>query len=414
MITGLLLYWWIYLPILLFWLTIETWKLYIRHKYIISLEWVLLEVKPPPDVPQSPKIAENIFAGLHGIYLPVTWKEQFFKGKVPNWFSFEIVGNGGGMDFYIRSPKGLRNLVESQIFAQYPDAEIKVVDDYITSLPKHLPNDDYDLFGMELSLAREDAYPIKTYPDFEESGAKDEFKNIDPIAPLAETMSSLEPGEQIWIQLLCRPTGGDWVKKASSVIDEIIGKKPKQEAGFIGKLIMATDSAIFPVTAKKDEKKEEKEPSVVQLSPGKKNVLERVENKISKLGFKSGIRYVYIARKEIFHWSHISAIMGTFKQLAVNDLNSFKPSPGTITAGVGWFSFLFPSAKGFFAAQETFRKKHLMYTKFRDRTFVSKLSILNTEELATIFHMPNIAVKAPAIPRVEAKKGQPPPILELR
>jgi len=39
--------------------------------------------------------------------------------------------------------------------------------------------------------------------------------------------------------------------------------------------------------------------------------------------------------------------------------------------------------------------------------------VLNTEELATLYHLPGLAVRAPFLPRVESKKGQPPAPLPI-
>lgn len=402
------------MPILLFLGALESWLLYVRQKYLMSTKWVLLGIKPPPDVEKSPKMAENIFAGLHGVYIrPVSWKKKFFQGAVQDWFSFEIVGNGGEINFYIRTPENLRNLVEAQVFAQYSDAEISVADDYANSLPCYLPNEKYDLFGTELIFTKEDTYPIKTYPFFEEESGKGEFKRTDPLAPLAEIMSSLEPGEHIWIQLLVRATGKAWVDKAQPVIDKLTGKEPKVKRGILGGTVDFID-LLLPGGAPAEEKKEKQEFSTMKLTPGQKFVLEQVENKISKLGFKTGYRFLYIARKEVYHSSHIAAVTGMFKQLYFNNLNSFKPNPDTITKADGWFPWLFPSNRGFFADQQEFSRKWNIYQAYRKRSFVRKVVILNTEELATLFHLPGIGVKAPAFPRVEAKKGQPPAGLPTR
>ncbi|MBI2670032.1 MAG: hypothetical protein HYX20_02740 [Candidatus Yanofskybacteria bacterium] len=407
-------YWWTFTPFLLFFGALDGWLFYVRKQYLLSIKWVLLEIKPPPDVQKSPKIAENIFAGLHALYTgSVSWKDEFFKGKVQPWLSFEIVGNGGETNFYIRTPEDLRNLIEAQIFAQYPDAEIKIADDYITQLPEYLPNDEYDLFGTELVFTRPDAYPIKTYPFFEEESGKDEFKRTDPLAPLAEIMSALESGEHIWLQLTIRATGDAWVKEAKTEVDKIIGKEPKVERGSLGKVVDFIDLLLPGGTPVHEEKKKD-EFSLQKLTPGQKFTLDQVENKISKLGFKSGYRFFYIARKDRFHGSHISAVMGMLKQFYLNNLNSFKPNKKTITKDKGWFSWLFPSDKGFFYREREYRRKWHLYQKYRERAFVGQFIILNTEELATLFHLPGIGVKAPAFPRVEAKKGQPPAGLPTR
>ncbi len=396
------------MPVLLFFLALEAWLMYIRNKYFLSIKWVLLEIKPPPDVQKSPKIAENIFSGIHAAYInPIDWKRKFFKGEVQPWFSFEIVGNGGEMNFYIRTPEGFRDVIESLIFAQYPDAEINIADDYITALPKIVPNDEYDLFGTELVFSKEDAYPIKTYPFFEEESGKDEFKRTDPLAPLAEVLSALDPGEHVWLQLTARATGDGWVKEAQKVVDKIIGKEPKVKKDFLDQIIDFIDS-LLPGGAPEKLEDKKRDFQLTQLTPGQKFVLDQVENKIAKLGFKCGYRFVYVARKEIMKRSRTASVIGMFKQVYSYNLNSFKPNMRTLTFSRGWFPWLFPSNIGFGAKQEEYRKKYNIYRDYRDRAFVKKVIILNTEELATLFHLPGIGVKAPSFPRVEAKKGQPP------
>lgn len=401
-------YWWILTPFLLFFGALEAWYSYKKQQYLLSLKWVLLEIKPPPDVQKSPKIAENIFSGLHAAYLkPITWKERFFEGAVQPWFSFEIVGNGGETSFFIRAPDGLRNLVEGQIFAQYPDAEIKIADDYVSSLPEYLPNDDYDIWGTELIFTKPDAFPIKTHPFFEEESGKDEFKRTDPLAPLAETMSSLEPGEHIWVQLLIRATGSNWVKEAKVEVDKLMGKEPELKRDFLGKTVDFIDQLLSGSSPAVEEKKKQ-EFSLMKLTGGQKFVLDQVEHKIAQLGFKSGYRFLYIARKDRFHGVHISAVTGFFKQFYLNNLNSFRPNKHTWSIAKGWFSWLFPSDKGFGYKRQEFKNKWYLYQNYRKRAFVKQLLMLSVEELATLFHLPGIGVKAPAFPRVEAKKGQPP------
>ena len=402
-------YWWTYLPFVLGVTAIQLWQTYTRTRYIKSINWVLLEVKPPPEVPQGPKIAESIFAGLHGIYgVPVKWKKKFFEGKVPDWFSFEIVSNAGDMKFYIRCPEGLRNLVEAQIFGQYPNAEITVAEDYVGLLPGQLPDDEYDLFGAELIFTKDNAYPIKTYPFFEEAGGKDEYRYIDPLASLAEVMTGIGPGEHLWLQLLVRPTGGDWVKEAQKIVDKLVGKEPKAERDWMQKTFDAIDSLIPSGAAaeKKEEKKEEF--NVQRLTPGQRFALEQVENKMAKLGFKAGHRFLYIGKKDVFNRARVSAVTGMFKQLYFNNLNSFKPNGEVSTFSAGWLAWLFPSGDGLFKAQQEYRRKFDIYQSYRIRSFVDKYVILNTEELATLFHLPGLNVRAPFLPRVEAKKGQPP------
>lgn len=389
------MYWWIYLPVLLFFAWLTSFETHNRLTYLASLEWVLLEIKIPRDVNKSPKAMEQVFAALYGIFLgSVRWQDNFFKGKVPDWFSFEMAGTGGEIHFYIRTQTKYRNLVESQIYAQYPDAELKEAEDYLSTLPSFLPNEEYDLWGGELILSKEDAYPIRTYPEFEEKATGPEsVKRIDPVASLAETLSTLEYKEYISIQLLIRPMGDDWVKKGQEVVDKLMGKKAKVKEGWLSKTIFGID-ALLPggAPAKKEEKKEHD-----QLSPGKQDIIKAVEKSFTKLGFESGIRLVYIFPKNMFHITHLAAMNGAFKQFASPAMNSFKLNKSTT-----------PPIRGFLYKQKAYNRKAAMYGKLRDRSFVEKGITLTTEELATVYHFPDVSVKSPLLPRVETKKGEPP------
>lgn len=404
------IYWWLYTPVLLFFGVFLGRQTYLDLKYLQSLKWVLLEVKPPPDVAKSPKVAEYIFANLHAIYLPVTWKKRFFQGKVHDWFSFEVVSTGGEPHFYIRTPEDYQQLVQSQIFAQYPAAEIQVAqEDYVSKLPAFLPNDELNLFGAELLLAKPDPFPIRTYPEFEEENVKDkeEASRTDPLAAIFETLSVLEPGEHMWIQILARPTGDVLGKLGKPEIDKLIGKELKVQDNILGQFVGALDSLISS-GADEVPKKEQKEPTLMNVTPGARGVIEAIEKKAAKLAYDTSIRFIYIGPNDNFHRGHVSAMFGLFKQFSTFDMNGFKPNSATLTAAKGFLHQIFPGEKGFFAAAHEFRRKWKIYMAYKARKMPKKHMILNTEELATIFHLPGQNVRAPLFPRVESKKGQPP------
>ena len=393
-------YWWIYIPLLLFFGLMGAYQNYTRTLYLAGIKWLLLEIKVPKDPGRSPKGTEQIFTALHGIMLPPLkgfrkWTETFWKGKVPDWFSFETVGIGGDIHFYVRMPEQYRKLIESQIYAQYPDTELTEVEDYVRELPAGLPDANNDLWGAEFMLNKPDSFPIRTYPEFEEkAGAITDVKRIDPLSSLSEVLSSLDPGEYLGIQLIIRPAGDDWIKEGQAEIDKILGKTPKIQADFLTKAIFEIDKYIPGyVEPKKDEKKEEKP----QLTPGKTDILKAIEHGFTKLGFQSSIRFLYAAPKERFHRPYISGVIGAYKQFSSPALNGFKLNGATMTIG-----------RWPFKKQQEYSKKIRLLQKFMNRSFAPKSFVLNTEELATIFHFPDIGVKTPLLPRVEAKKGESP------
>lgn len=342
---------------------------------------------------------EQIFATLSGIYAPVKPRDATWKGKVPDWFSFEIVSNQGRIFFYVRTLEQYRHLVESQVYAQYPDAEIAEVPDYMNSLPEKVPDGKFDLWGANLALTKEDAYPIRTYEEFEEKGGgKDDAKRIDPIASLAELLSTLHTDEHLFIQLLIRPAGEDWLKRGQEVIDKIMGKTKAPERGFFPGIVDTIDNFITPA-APPGEKKEEKKPD---LTPGKHEAIKAIEKSLNKLGHETAIRTMYIAPKESFRKAHIAGLVGAFKQFSTQNLNGFKLDKDSIPAATKRFD------KWFRKAEVEYKKKSGFYGIYKARLFTGKPFVLNTEELATVYHFPDAMVKSPLLPRVQIKHGEPP------
>ena len=132
--------WWLWLPVVLIALFIELWTKHLKTTAIKALKWTFLEVKVSRDIEKSPKSMEQIFSGLHGIITRIKFLDKYWKGKVQEWFSFEIAGIDGAVYFFIRTPEQFRNLVEAQIHAQYPDAEISEVLDYAGPIAKKVPS----------------------------------------------------------------------------------------------------------------------------------------------------------------------------------------------------------------------------------------------------------------------------------
>lgn len=392
-------WWWIVLPPILgviFW---ELWLYYIKISYSATMSWTILEVSVPKEVFQTPKSVESIFTSLHSMSSPPDeFLDKYWRGKIQDYLCFEIVGAAGKSHFYIRTPSALKNYVSSQIYAQYPKAEIKEISDYVDGVPETTPDSQYELWGTELLLAQEDGYPIRTYDQFEETV---EEKRIDPISSLMETFANLKNNEQIWIQILIRPTTTKWEKEGEKLRDKLIGKKPKVEKLAIEKLLEKFGDLLSLMTEGKNEKSapaKEEANKIQNLTPGQKEVIESIEKNISKLGFDTSIRAVYIAKREIYSRANIPAIMGFFKQFNTLNLNGFKPN-----AAVG------SRVKTlFFKKQREYLRKRALFSNYKMRLPASKGFVFNTEELATIYHFPGTVVEAPTTPRVEAKKAEPP------
>ena len=388
------------------------WMNYIQEKYLRSIEWNLLEIKIPKEIEKRPKTMEEFFSGIYSSYdvMIDTLYDVYLEGVLDLWFSFEIVSIEGDVHFYVRTPVKSRDMIESQIYAQYPDAEIKEVEDYITDIPDDIPSKDYDLWGTGMTLGKEDAYPLRTYKEFEDS-ASGEF--VDPISNIVEGVSRLSKGEQVWIQVLVRATGDEWKKEANDLVFDLIGKKKKKKApsnpfslliseiADIGRyIIFGLFSTVKPIEEAEKEKAEREEGTslILHLSPGENDIVTAIDNSTKKPGFETDIRWIYLAKRDIFDKIRGCGIcFSYFSQFGSQDLNHLIPDSNSKTSAYYFLTEI----------RKAIRKRKIL-RKYKRREFDKKGYVLNVEELATIFHFPTIEVKAPVAPRVEARKGKPP------
>src|SRR5579862_3031256 len=129
--------WWFFAPLIaaiIFW---EFWKLYLHVRFLKGIRWKVLEIKVPKNILKTPKAMEQIFAAAHAPYTyGIRTYDKYIKGVDEMFMSFELVGSSGETHFYLRVPEQFRNMMEAAIFAQYPDAEIFEVDDYLHELPE--------------------------------------------------------------------------------------------------------------------------------------------------------------------------------------------------------------------------------------------------------------------------------------
>jgi hypothetical protein len=329
-----------------------------------------------------------------------------------NGFRWNLRGPNG-VKFYVRTPKSSRNLVESAFFSQYPGVEINEVEDYTRKFPRNLPNEKYDIFGTDLILGREDAYPIRTYPEFE-ALLEFEEKNVDPIAVITESLSMLKGDETVWVQLLVRPAGSGWIENAQNIVDEMSGKKQKKQkqsigAGtgeFLGNLVAA------PVRYPEWSERPAQDAAPQRTSPTEQEVLKAMQKKMSKRGFDSIIRFIYIDRRDDFTSENISSLFGAFQLFASQNINFFRPNTFTLTKKTS-VSKIPPRREKLLE-----RRKNRLYQAYLERSIPHKhmerfnlklkTSVLNIEELATIYHPPSISVKAPRLQPLSSRKGSPP------
>ncbi|TAL19664.1 hypothetical protein EPN90_02655 [Patescibacteria group bacterium] len=384
--------------------------------FISQQKKVFLAIDIPKQNEQLPKAVENIFSHLLGAYSTSTKKERWIDGKVGAIFSFEIVSIEGYIQFVVMSWEKYRDVLEALIYAQYPEAEITEIEDYTQFAPQKWPDDEYLMFATEFVPKKGNFYPIKTYPEFEEKLAG-EFK--DPMAGLLESLAKLQPGEQIWLQLLVQVGPQDWIKGAEKLVKKLIGAKMPQAGPSLLQRAMdmpiealALASASLSPAAVPAKKDQEARSQMLHLSPGERIVVEAVERKIAKIGHNTKIRFLYIApKKSARTGTAIAFVRGALLQFTTHDLNSLGFN-GLLTTKRDYFwqtnsLWYYLSATFYRTVNERMRINFRGY-KNRSLWTGGKTFVFNTEELATFWHFPVLQVKAPLVKKTEAKRGEPP------
>ncbi len=365
LIFGLVSQWWFWLPVAAV-LGYLTWQNQRKAKTIGSDTDVLLLLEIPRANDKKELAAEQMFASLHGILR--SKKELRVEGRLQEHISFEIAAIGKRLKFYVWVPKHLQNFVEGQVYAQYPTVQIyEVKEDYAAREIKQ-----NIVHTTELQLKENEALPINTFQNFE----------VDPLAAITATLSKLEQeDEELWIQILARPIDDSWHKKSSSYVSRIRGgggmlTSNNGFASYVGQMFGALwrPPEDTGSTAK-----------VKEVSERDKSRITAVEEKSRKLGYKVKIRIAYLGSDKATARLRMQAMVGTFKQFNTTNLNGFAQS------------------------HSSYNRDRL--AEYRARFFLRGGSILNIEELASVYHLPHTNVETPNIVWATAKTAEPPPNL---
>lgn len=394
--------WWIILPVSLYQIFFVLWQDFVAEYSATSWgamqEWIYLEVIPPRDIERSPKIMESFFAGITGVLTTYNTFDAYLKGAL--WhdrFSMELVGEEGDIHFYIRAQKKYRNMVEAQLYAQYPNIEIRQVEDYTQKFPKIIPNKDWDLWGADFEFVKKDPIPIKTYDKFEETITGE---TIDPMAAITEVLGKLPPGQHLWIQYVLQPLPEPENKKHAEILAELKKEIIPEKKGILSDLwdVFANlFRALWEVVEFGAAEKKELDPLEFRLSPMEKDLLKATEENLGKNLFKTQMRMIYLGKREGFDRSFVGAFIGAIKQF--NDINFNQIKPEDISKTYGSI---------FRVKQRADFRKRKIYDRYRRRNMDGVNIVFSTKELATMYHFPDMNVKTPAIPRVVSKMGTAP------
>ncbi len=400
----------LWLPVSLWFICWYAWIWYIQALFLSGRNPVLLEMKIPREIMKSPRAMELALSNFSISSGETTFIHRGWKGQTRTYFSFEIASFGGEIHFYIWCWKNYRAMVEASLYAQYPEIELVEVEDYAAKF--QFDADIHTAFCtdwrretyMDIPTAsrRIDAYPIKTYVDFElDKDPKEEFK-VEPLAQVVEYLGSIKPNEQAWIQIVFRKAGKhDGVLVPKDMGDEWI-EAVKDEVEFVR--FQATEKPRNPHAHEPMEKEEEKRSQFPHPTEREKEQLQAMDRNYGKFPFEVGMRGIYITTGDLHGptYSGMRYVWRAFNNPQYRShlrprrwMNDFD-YPWQDVNNVRWTLF----TRRFLDA---FRRRSFFASPWKTPTFV-----MTSEEIASIWHPLSATVQTPGLERIPATKASAP------
>ncbi|HUT22286.1 MAG TPA: type IV secretion system DNA-binding domain-containing protein [Candidatus Bipolaricaulota bacterium] len=306
-------------------------------------------------------VAETVFSAIGGLK-PQKGLGVWFFGRADH-LSFELVADQGKILFYMAVPEYLKNFLEEQIQAQYPDSHIEEAQDYNIFTPKSA------VFGKILKFKRQNFFPIKTYKKMES----------DPLNAMANALSKVDKKDGAVIQFTLRSAKPGWRDSGAAVASRMMQGKKFEEA-LKGKSVLK--QMLMP--EKKPSEPGQAPPATYQLSPMEQEIVKNLEEKVSKAAMEVNIRILAASDQSQKSEMYLNDILSSFSQFNIYQYgNSFDVSS---------------------------RKLSRLIDDYIYRNFDEKAAIiLNTEEMASLYHFPIPSVtETPNIAWLEARKAPAP------
>ena len=281
-----------------------------------------------------------------------------FKSKVygQRHVSFEIVARDGLIFYYVVVPTVLLDVVKQAVAAAYPTARLQEVSEHnvFSKIGKMSST-----IGGEFSLKKHAALPILTYSE----------SKRDASRALLNALSAAGREDGVGIQFLIRPAPEGWTNESQRRIEKIKKDRAagKKSGGGLAAMLTLKDvmEAPWKPPAGKDDKKPEEQGVEKQLTASEQQEIDAIHEKTRYPGFETMVRVVVSSNTAARSQVLMQNIVSAFSLFESPSFNGFKYA---ITKDVD-----------------------SLVTAYIFRFFPQNVNttILNSVELATIFHLPD-------------------------
>lgn len=272
-----------------------------------------------------------------------------FKNRIygQRHISFEIVAKGGLVHYYTVVPIVLVDVVKQAIAAAYPAARLEEVSEHnIFSQAGKMSG----VIGGEFTLKKSFVYPIATYQETKRDAAR----------ALLNALSAASKDDGVAIQILARPAGEGWVRASINAAKKIKDDKSKTKG-----LGVKGAGGMAELLWKPPETPDEKKPEEKQLTSLEEEMIKVIEEKTRYPAYEVLVRVVVSSNTTEHSQGLLKNIVAAFALFDSPSYNGFKFTPS--------------------------RDIEELVTAFIFRFFPQSIrqNVLNSVEMATIFHLPD-------------------------
>ena len=370
----------------------STWLEYQFQKSYWSTEYFVVEVRLPDEVTKTPFAAELFMRSLYDVGEVDTQFDTWLRGKTKPWYSLEIISTEGVVKFYVWGRRRYKTLIESQLYAHYPNVQVIEVPDYTLKVPYDPAV--MDIWGIEQKLQMPDPYPITTYVEMklDKAEVEEEFKH-DPLISILEFFGTMKEGEHAWLQIIMRAhTECSWAEEDPEIGHEVeIREWVQHEVERITKRVTDENGRV----------------NAAALTEGEKDMIAAMQRKPGKQMFDVGMRAVYLSRKDKTDGNKRTGFPTTFRSFEHGSEgrgNGLKP-----IFVLGPFFYPWQDFMGMRRAllkrklYDGYVQRQYFYPPFKHRHIA-----LNVEEIASVWHFPGRVARTPALERMTSRRGEAP------
>ncbi|HMN19439.1 MAG TPA: DUF87 domain-containing protein [Candidatus Moranbacteria bacterium] len=309
---------------------------------------------------------EQLFTALSTVRGGGSWWHSLVYGSPMVTLEIANPSTSEEISFFLAIPKKSRESIEKQVHSYFPHSSIEKVSDYTIFTPGSFTA------ASLLGLKDSHALPLRTYQKME----------VDPLSEISNALSKLQTVEEgAVIQLVLSAGGEGWKSVGRNIAHKMQqGKRLKDVHSSSAALQLGKETLEI---LRQKEGAQPGSDKHVALTPEEQELVKAIEGKTYKAGFKVNIRLLASAATQQRADEILAHMENSFAQFEYSGSNHL-------------------------VVKKRIKRKKIAFEYIFRMFDEENASVLNVEELASMFHFPISTTETPKIKWLKAGAAPPP------